>query len=126
MGRERRAREMDMRDLCEMGVSVVVGRGGSFSESEQGAEERRGESGGRREMAERIWGVVVRRTIEPSGYANPAQCGCCKDLALIYATSMSALVSRHTNSYQMPRIQGPAERKCQAYKDRYPRKIFSS
>jgi hypothetical protein len=41
-----------------MGVSEVVGRGGSSEE-----EERKGSSKGRREIAERISGVVVRRTI---------------------------------------------------------------
>lgn len=67
---ERRARERDIRVWWEMGELREVGRG--KDSSSRGVEEseeveldelRRGESGGRREIAERIWGVVVRRTI---------------------------------------------------------------
>lgn len=65
LGRERRAWERRMRVLCEMGVSRLVGREGSVSE-ERG-ELRRGESWGRSEIAERIAGVVVRRTIGRNG-----------------------------------------------------------
>ena len=50
------ARDSEMRVSCEMGVSRSVGRLGE-------AEVRSGESAGRREIAERISGVVVRRTI---------------------------------------------------------------
>jgi hypothetical protein len=49
-----------------MGVSEVVGRGGSSEEEE----ERKGSSKGRREIAERISGLVVRRTIGWIGWRD--------------------------------------------------------
>ncbi len=57
---EGRAWESDMRVSWEMGVSRVVGREGGSALAE---EMRRGLSVGRREIADRISGVVVRRTI---------------------------------------------------------------
>lgn len=62
---ERRAREREIKVSWEMGESRVVGRGGGSSLLlVVGFEElRRGESDGRSEIAERICGVVVRRTI---------------------------------------------------------------
>lgn len=63
---------MEIRVLCEMGELRLVGRGGGGSSSllswlvvgEEVLEElRRGESEGRSEIAVRICGVVVRRTI---------------------------------------------------------------
>jgi hypothetical protein len=76
-------RERVIRVLCEIGSERVVGRGGGDGRASKQEEEvvvlvfvlvvevveavfdwvRRGESEGRREMPERIWGVVVRRTI---------------------------------------------------------------
>lgn len=51
-----------MRVLCDIGVSSVVGRTMSSSFLERG-ELRRGLSAGKSEIADRICGVVVRRTI---------------------------------------------------------------
>lgn len=67
-GRERRACDRDIRVSCEMGLSIVVGSLDSSSSSSEREEEllhrlRRWLSTGKREMADRICGVVVSRTI---------------------------------------------------------------
>ncbi len=66
--RERRAWERRMRVLCEIGVSRFVGRQASMAE--EAGKLRRGESWGRSEIAERISGVVVRRTIARNAFVS--------------------------------------------------------
>ncbi len=68
LGRERRVWARRISDLCEIGVSKLVGR--EASAAEEGEKLRRGESWGRNEIAERISGVVVRRTIVRNGFLS--------------------------------------------------------
>lgn len=73
MGRERRARESWIRVWWEMGDWRLLGRGASLSQEWWWW---RGELAGRSEIAERMAGVVVRRTMV-QGVVVALYCQCC-------------------------------------------------